>query len=44
MLKQRAQTTEPKLEHHKELPLNQCSNATQECSKEQKSAQQAQGG
>jgi hypothetical protein len=43
MLKQRAQTTEPKLEHHKELhlnicklPLNQCSNATRECSKEQK--------
>jgi hypothetical protein len=58
MLKQRAQTTEPKLEHHKELPLhicnlplsqstlplNQCSNATWECSKEQNSAQHAQGG
>jgi hypothetical protein len=50
MLKQRVQTTEPKLEYHKELPLhictlflsqstlplNQCSNATQKCSKEQK--------
>jgi hypothetical protein len=51
MLKQRAQTIEQKLEHHKELPLsqstlplNQCSNATRECSKEQKTAQHAQGG
>jgi hypothetical protein len=51
MLKQRAQTTNPKLEHHKELPLHicklplsQCSNATQECNKEQKIAHFAQGG
>jgi hypothetical protein len=58
MLKQRVQTTEPKLKHHKELPLqicklplsqstlllNQCSNATQEWSKEQKTAHSAQGG
>jgi hypothetical protein len=57
MLKQRAQTTEIKLEHHKEfplhicklplsqstIPLNNCSNATRECSKEQKSAQHTQG-
>jgi hypothetical protein len=46
MLKQRAQTTNPKLEQHKEfplsqstLPLSQCSNATWECKKEQKPAQ-----
>jgi hypothetical protein len=58
MLKQRAQTTDPKLEQHKELPLhacklflsqntlplNQCSNATWECNKEQKPAHTAQGG
>jgi hypothetical protein len=51
MLKQRAQTTNPNLEQHKELPLsqstlslNQCSNATWECNKEQKSAHFAQGG
>jgi hypothetical protein len=51
MLKQRAQIIKPKLEHLKELPLsqstlplNQCSNATRECSKEEKSAHQAQGG
>jgi hypothetical protein len=50
MLKQRAQTTNPKLEQHKELPLgqstlslNQCSNATQECNKEQNPAHFAQG-
>jgi hypothetical protein len=58
MLKKRAQTTNPKLEQHKELPLhicklllsqrkfplNQCSNATWECNKEQNSAHFAQGG
>jgi hypothetical protein len=58
MLKQRAQNTKPKLEHHKELPvhicklplsqstlpLNQCSNATQEYNKEQKPGHFAQGG
>jgi hypothetical protein len=51
MLKQRAQTTNPKLEQHKELPLsqstlplNQCNNTTRERNKEQKSAHFAQGG
>jgi hypothetical protein len=51
MLKKIAQTTNPKLEQHKELPLsqstfplNQCSNATWECNKEQNSAHFAQDG
>jgi hypothetical protein len=56
MLKKRAQTTNPKLEQHKELPLhicklplsqstlslNQCSNATRACNKEQNPAHFAQ--
>jgi hypothetical protein len=51
MLKQRAHTTNPKLEQHKELPLsqrtlplNQCCDATWDSNKEQKPAHFAQGG